>query len=132
MSTEKLITDQVCCRCCKMMKSQKKQRKQYVFFPVFNRLCLVYFLTLYLHILYCLCACISLNFSISVSVCLSQVTLNSLTSWTIKQRGVSLTHVLPTVAETQSGHKNHFTGCEGPPPHDHGTLQNHEPHTPLA
>lgn len=78
------------------------------------------------------CVPASLYVSVSVSVCLSQVTLNPPTSWTIKQRGVSLTHVLPTVAETQSEHKNHFTDCKGPPAHDHGTLQNHEQYTPLS
>lgn len=56
-----------------------------------------------------------IDLCISVPLCLAQVTPNPLTSWTIKERGVSLTHVLPTVAETQSEHKNHFTDCEGPP-----------------
>lgn len=51
------------------------------------------------------CARASVYVSVSVSACSSQVTLNPLTPWTIKQRGVSLTHVLPTVAETQSEHK---------------------------
>lgn len=125
-------------RCCKMMKSQKQAEQTVCFFSCFRQIGnlkkkkrTVLRNCPSTHAPF-VCVPASLYVSVSVSVCLSQVTLNPPTSWTIKQRGVSLTHVLPTVAETQSEHKNHFTDCKGPPAHDHGTLQNHEQYTPLS
>lgn len=60
--------------------------------------------------------CVHMHVYVPVSVGgrvvgLPPLTLTPPTSRTIKEIAVSLTHVLPTVAQTQSEQKNHFTDC---------------------